>query len=135
MPPWKEWAGGPGGPLGVKGDPAEFRPPEFAQKREPPLQPLLPLESGELVARQDLAGQEDFSPLTTSSSQGSSEVGREWTVVAPLEGELPVVAGKDDEVSLIIRRDEEHEIGADHQQGSAEALERQRQLLDRFRQA
>jgi hypothetical protein len=133
--PLEEAIGETGEPIAVEEDPAEVMVPQLVQETEPPLEALLPLESGDLVARQDSAGQEDFSPLTTSSSQGSSEVGREWTVVAPLEDEPPVVAGKEDEVSLIIRRDEEHQIAADHQQVSAEALERQRKLLDRFRQA
>jgi general secretion pathway protein A len=133
--PLEEAIGETGEPIAVEEDPAEVMVPQLVEETEPPLEALLPLESGDPVAGQDSAVQEEFSPRTTSSSQSSSEVGREWTVVAPLEDETPVVAGKEDEVSLIIRRDEEHQIGADHQQVSAEALERQRQLLDRFRQS
>ena len=133
--PLEEAIGETGEPIAVEEDPAEVMVPQLVEETEPPLEALLPLESGDPVAGQDSAVQEEFSPRTTSSSQSSSEVGREWTVVAPLEDETHVVAGKEDEVSLIIRRDEEHQIGADHQQVSAEALERQRQLLDRFRQS
>ena len=95
----------------------------------------MPLESETVVASQEAAEPEEFSPLTTSSSEDAPAVGREWTVVAPLDKERPSAADADDEVTLFIRRDGEHPLSADHQQVSADALERQRQLLDRMRQS
>jgi type II secretory pathway predicted ATPase ExeA len=57
-----------------------------------------------------------------------------WIVQAPLTDEING-ATVGDPGMLIIRHDEQHRLNPDHQPVSAEALERQRQLLDRFRQA
>ena len=57
-----------------------------------------------------------------------------WIVQAPLTHEINDATASDPGM-LIIRHDEEHRLNPDHQPVSAEALERQRQLLDRFRQA
>ena len=114
---------------------AEYLLPEVVQETDQAPQPQLPLESETVVASQESAGAEEFSSLTTSSVEDAPAVGREWTVLAPLDDERPLTADVDDEVTLIIRRDGEHPLSADHQQISADALERQRQLLDRFRQA
>ena len=57
-----------------------------------------------------------------------------WIVQTPLTDEInDATAG--DPGMLIIRHDEQHRLNPDHQPVSAGALERQRQLLDRFRQA
>ncbi len=57
-----------------------------------------------------------------------------WIVQAPSTDEInDATAG--DPGMLIIRHDEQHRLNPDHQPVSAGALERQRQLLDRFRQA
>ena len=114
---------------------AEYLLPEVVQETDQAPQPQLPLESETVVVSQESAGGEEFSSLTTSSVEDAPAVGREWTVLAPLDDERPLTADVDDEVTLIIRRDGEHPLSADHQQISADALERQRQLLDRFRQA
>lgn len=132
--PLEETSGESGEQIEFEEDAAEFMLPEVVQETEQPPQPLLPLESDAVIASQDSAGSEEFSPLTTFASEDSPEVGREWTVLAPLENETQPAADTDDEVTLIIRRDGEHSLSADHQQVSADALERQRQLLDRFRQ-
>jgi type II secretory pathway predicted ATPase ExeA len=57
-----------------------------------------------------------------------------WIVQAPLTHERDDATGRDPGM-LITRHDEQHGLNPDHQPVSAEALERQRQLLDRFRQA
>ena len=83
--PLEEMSGETGEPIAVEEDPAEVMAPEIVQETEPPLQPLLPLESGDLVAHQDSAGQEEFSPLTTSSSEGSSAPLQPTTARAAME--------------------------------------------------
>jgi|GEM_PF-3157833 len=113
---------------------SQFSYPDAVEERE---QSALPLEPGELglsLKDQDAVGSDEFSQLPTFSSDDAVQVGREWTVVAPFENESPGTAGVEDEVTLILRRDEEHPLGPDHQHISADALERQRQLLERFRQ-
>jgi len=118
-------------PVEFEEDSSQFTLPEVVQETE---QSALPLDQGSVGHSQDLAEPEEFSSLTTFASDDAVQVGREWTVVAPFENEPPGVNGTEEEVTLIIRRDGEHSLGADHQHISADALERQRQLLDRFRQ-
>ena len=129
--PLEEPSGGNVESVAFEEDGSQITFPEVVQEPE---QPALPLDQGSMVDSQDSAEPEQFSQLTTFTSEDPVQVGREWTVVAPFENESPGVNGAGEEVTLIIRRDGEHSLGADHQHISADALERQRQLLDRFRQ-
>jgi len=75
----------------------------------------------------------DFLSLAEACPQDAG-LETAWIVQAPLAHEINDATASDPGM-LIIRHDEEHRLNPDHQPVSAEALERQRQLLDRFRQA
>ena len=95
---------------------------------------ILPLETDRFESSEDSDLGCELLPLVDPSSPDQQTTGTEWIVSADFNSESTTTSSQEDRDRLIIRRDEQHSLGPDHQPISADALERQRQLLDRLRQ-
>ncbi len=125
----------PGTPDLSVGEARDVIGPSFEEAPESQVLPVeeVPVEEVpmEEVPMEEVGG--DFLSLANACPQDPG-LETAWIVQAPSTDEInDATAG--DPGMLIIRHDEQHRLNPDHQPVSAEALERQRQLLDRFRQA
>ncbi len=128
--------------LPVEQTPVEQTPVEQTPVEQTPVEQLpieqLPIEQTpvEQLPVEQLPVEEakvDFLSLADACPQDPG-LQTAWIVQAPVTHERDDATGRDPGM-LITRHDEQHGLNPDHQPVSAEALERQRQLLDRFRQA
>ena len=120
----------PGTPDLSVGEARDVIGPSFEEAPESQVLPVeeVPMEE---VPMEEVGG--DFLSLANACPQDPG-LETAWIVQAPSTDEInDATAG--DPGMLIIRHDEQHRLNPDHQPVSAGALERQRQLLDRFRQA
>ena len=115
------------GPSFEEAPESQVLPVEEVPVEEVPVEEV-PMEE---VPMEEVGG--DFLSLANACPQDPG-LETAWIVQAPSTDEInDATAG--DPGMLIIRHDEQHRLNPDHQPVSAGALERQRQLLDRFRQA